>query len=166
MGQHDIILVGIGIAPVVLLMLLRVNAALVFASLCVGYVLAQFLGSDTQSFADLFISHGASVSAAVMKLVLLLLPAALTTLFMIGTVKKSRLVLNLLPAIAVGCLVALLVPPVLPTGAFHSLTDTSLWAHASRLQPAIVGAGALITMFFLWAQRPKRHAEEHSGKRH
>jgi hypothetical protein len=101
-----------------------------------------------------------------MKLVLLLLPAALTTLFMIGTVKKSRLVLNLLPAVAVGCLVTVIVPPTLPGGVFHNLTDTSFWAHISRLQPAIVGAGALITMFFLWAQRPKRHAEEHPGKRH
>lgn len=166
MGQHDIILLGIVVAPIVLLMLLRVNAALVFVSLCVGYVLAQFLGSDTQSFADLFISHGASMSAAIMKLVLLLFPALFTTLFMIGTAKKTRLVLNILPAIAVGCLIALLVVPLLPSGVSQNLTNAPLWAHITRLQSAIIGVGALISMFFLWAQRPKRHAEEHSGKRH
>jgi hypothetical protein len=166
MGQHNIIILGVLLAPVLLVMLLRVNAALVFVSLCVGYVLAQFLGSDTQSFADLFVSHGASVSAAVMKLVLLLFPAVFTTVFMIGTVKKARLVLNILPALATGCLTVLLVLPLLPGSVSKAITDASAWTYIVRLQSAIVGAGALISMFFLWMQRPKHHTEEHAGKRH
>ncbi|HEU4966823.1 MAG TPA: hypothetical protein VFT53_05075 [Candidatus Saccharimonadales bacterium] len=166
MGQHDLIILGLFAAPVLLLMLLRVNAALVFVSLCVGYVITQFLANDIQSFADLFVSHGASVSVSVMRLALLLFPAAFTTLFMIGTVRKARLLLNILPALAAGCLAALLVVPLLTPGTAQSIMSSSLWAQVVRLQSALVGGGALISMFFIWTQRPKKHHDEHSGKRH
>lgn len=166
MGQHDFIILGLGLTPVLLLMLLRVNAALVFVSLCVGYVAAQFLGNDIQSFANLFISHGSAVSVSVMRLGLLLAPAVLTMLFMIGTVRKTRLVLNMLPALATGCLVVLLVVPLLPSSTANAVTGSSLWVQFSRLQSAIVGASALISLFFLWTQRPKKRHEEHTGKHH
>lgn len=166
MGQHELIVIGILVAPVVLLMLLRVNAAMVFASLCVGYVITQFLSNDIQSFADLFVSHGAAVSVSVMRLALLLVPAGLTTLFMIGTARKSRLILNILPALATGCLAAFLVVPLLPPGTANAITGSSFWAQLTRLQSVLVGAGALISLFFLWTQRPKKHHEEHSGKHH
>jgi hypothetical protein len=41
------------IIPVVLLMVLRVNAALVFLSVCLGSVLTNFLGPDVNSLLDL-----------------------------------------------------------------------------------------------------------------
>lgn len=47
-------LAAIVLAPVVLLMVLRVNAALVFLSLCLGDVLVQFTANDANSFLTTF----------------------------------------------------------------------------------------------------------------
>src|ERR1700691_5564887 len=73
-------------APVLLLLVLRVNAAIVFLSLCLGSVLVQFAGSDAHSFVNLM-STSATLSSYGITLGLLLVPAVFTTLVMIGTVR-------------------------------------------------------------------------------
>lgn len=165
MGQHEAIVIGLFVAPVLVLMLLRINATMVFLSLCLGYLVMQLLTSDVQAFATTFMTH-AAVSANTMKLGLLLFPAVLTALFMIGTARGSRLILNVLPALAVGCLAALLVVPLLPPGMAHAIMGIALWHQALRLQSVIVGTGALISLFFLWAQRPRRASDDRSSRRH
>jgi len=164
MNPNQAIVVGLLAAPVLVLMILRINATLVFLSLCLGYVLMQFLGADTQSFAETFMTH-AAMSTNVMKLVLLLFPAVFTALFMIFTVRGAKLIVNILPAVAVGCLTVLLVVPLLPPGTSHAITGLTLWQQAVRLQALIVGAGSLISLLFLWLQRPRRSGDE-KGKRH
>lgn len=164
MDKNQLLVLGILAAPVVVLMVLRINATLVFLSLCLGYVLMQFLGPDAKSFAETFMSH-TTLSTNVMKLVLLLFPVVFTSLFMIFTVRGVKLALNVLPALAVGCLGVLLVVPLLPPGTSHAITDMSLWHQAVRLQALIVGAGALISLLFLWLQRPRRGGDE-KGKKH
>src|SRR5580765_2533045 len=111
----ELILIALMATPVVVLWLLRVNAALVFLSLCLGDVLVSFTAKDAVS-----IVSGASTSVhasdAVIRLGLLLAPAILTILFMIGTVKGKKRFLNILPAAGVGLLSALLVVPQLSPG--------------------------------------------------
>ena len=165
MGQHELVIIGLLILPVVLLMLLRVNAAMIFLSLCLGYVVMQFLSADVQAFATTFMTH-TTVSTDAMKLGLLLFPPALTTLFMIGTARGARFILNIIPALAVGYLAVLLVVPLLPPGTAHAIMGVSLWRYAVRLQAALVGGGALVSLFFLWTQRPRRHHAEEHTKRH
>src|SRR3954466_10196044 len=91
--------------PVLILMFLRVNAALVFLSLCLGNVLVQFVAPDASSFMALFsasIPAGVDTGNDTLKIVLLLFPVVLTAIFMIRTVKGfGRLLLNLLPAAGV-----------------------------------------------------------------
>ena len=52
-----IALSAIVLVPAVLLMVLRINAALVFLSLCLGNVLVQFVAPDAHSFLTLFSAH-------------------------------------------------------------------------------------------------------------
>ena len=52
-----VILSAIVLVPVVVLMLLRIIAALVFLSLCLGNVLVQFIAPDANSFRALFSAH-------------------------------------------------------------------------------------------------------------
>ena len=160
MNQNLIILGGLLAAPVLALMMLRINATLVFLSLCLGYVVMQFLGADAQSFAETFMTH-ATLSTNIMKLVLLLFPAVFTMVFMIRTVRGGKLVLNILPSLAVGCLTVLLVVPLLPPGLSHAIASTAVWQQAERLQSLVVGAGALLSLLFLWMLRPKHGSEEH-----
>jgi ABC-type uncharacterized transport system permease subunit len=123
----------------------------------------QFLSADARQFADMFLTHSA-ISTNIIKLGLLLFPAVFTTLFMIRTVRGAKLVMNTVPAIAVGCLVALFVVPVLPPGLSNAITGLPLWHQAIRLQDLIIGVGAMISLFFLWMQRPRKDSDEH-GKR-
>jgi hypothetical protein len=165
----EVTLGAVVLAPIILLTLLRVNAALVFLSLCLGDVLVQFVAPDAGSFLAMFSAHaiqteklqGNNVSIG-----LLLLPALLTTIFMFKTVRgKLRWILNLLPAIGVGLLGALLVVPLLPPGLSSNIVGSSLWAQVQNAQNLIVGTSALVCLFALWLQRPKGHEGKH-GKHH
>lgn len=149
-------------------MLLRINATLVFLSLCLGAVLVQFVATDANSFLQLF---SAKVPANVdtgndtVKIFLLLLPVVLTAIFMIKTVKGTpKLLLNALPALGVGLLGALLVVPLLPPGLSHNIVDSSLWNEVQKAQNLIVGSSALVCLLVLWLQRPKTGGDKHHGK--
>jgi len=162
----QVILITLIAAPIALLFLLRVNAALVFLSLCLGNVLVTYAAKDAIS-----IVSGASTSVhasdTVIRLGLLLAPAILTTLFMIKTVKGSKRILNLLPAAGTGLLTALLVVPQLPPGLMHTVIRSSLWSSIMETQSGIVALSSLVCLFFLWLQRPKsHHDDEKSGKKH
>jgi hypothetical protein len=170
MNSAVIILGAIVLVPVIILMVLRINAALVFLSLCLGDVLIQFVAGDGTSLSKLFpASHQAHLPAngsPTLKLILLLLPVILTAIFMIKTVKGTRLLLNFLPALGVGLLGALLVVPLLSVGLSHNIIDSSVWAHAKRAQEAIVGGSAAVCLAMLWLHRPKAAGHEKHGKHH
>ena len=110
---------------------MRINATLVFLSLCLGNVLVQFVAPDANSFLQLFsaqVPDGIDTGNDTVKIILLLLPAVLTAIFMIRTVRgRGRLLLNVLPAAGVGLLGALLVVPLLPPGLSHNIIDSTLW---------------------------------------
>jgi hypothetical protein len=164
----DVIIIGLMAVPVALLLLLRINAALVFLSLCLGAVLVQFAGDDAVSI--IFgASKDAHVSASVIKLALLLAPAILTMLFMIKTVKGHQRAINTLPALGTGLLTALLAVPLLPPGISQKIAHSGLWADILQFQSGIVAVSALACLLFLWMQRPKHGGggeEKHGSKKH
>ena len=164
----EVILGAIILIPAVLLMLLRVNATLVFLSLCLGSVLVQFVAPDANTFLQLFsarVPEGIGTGNDTVKIVLLLLPVLLTAIFMIRTVKgHAKLLLNVLPAAGVGLLGALLVVPLLPGGVSANITDSSLWEEVQKAQNLIVGGSALTCLLVLWIQRPKTGKTGKLGK--
>lgn len=147
------------VLPMLVLTLLRINAALVFLSLCLGDVLVQFVAPDATAFFALFSANNFnsnSVASNTIKLVLLSLPAILTAVFMIRTVKgKFKLMINVLPSVGVGLLAALLVVPLMSVSLQHNITGSFLWELAQKSQDLIVGSSAMVCMFALWLQRPK-----------
>ncbi|GAC1499765.1 MAG: hypothetical protein NVS1B10_02830 [Candidatus Saccharimonadales bacterium] len=163
-----VILGSIVVVPILLIMLLRINAALVFLSLCLGDVLVQFLSKDTGAFVSLYSARlpaqAANPSTNTINIALISLPAILTALFMIRSIhSKSRLVLNIFPAIGVGLLAALLIVPLLSSGLSHNIFATSFWRQANRAQALIVGGSALTCLVVIWLQRPKTPKHK-SGK--
>jgi hypothetical protein len=155
-----VLIAGIVLIPVVVLTVLRVNAAIVFLSLCLGSVLVKFVGDDANSFIGLFTNS----SGYTLSVILLLLPAAFTTIVMIRTVKGGvRLVLNLLPAAAAGVVGLLLFVPLVSPGLRGSMTAAPMWHDIERAQSLVVGVSTLVSLCFLAVQRPKRG---HSSRRH
>lgn len=152
------VLIGLVLIPIVLLFLLRVNAALVFLSLCLGSVLVQFAGNDAVSIVS-GASTGSYATASTIKLALLVSPAVLTIIFMMGTVKGNKKYFNLLPAAVTGLLLALLAVPLLPPGLARDIRALSEWKSALQLQSGIITGSTLVCLIFLWSSRPK-----HDGK--
>ena len=163
----NIILIALLAAPVVLLTVLRVNAAQVFLSLCLGAVLVQFVGPDAATIVSSTSAHSKGVpsSQSVVNLVLLMLPVVLTTVFMINSVKgKAKLAYNILPSIGVATLGALLAIPLTSAGLTGSITTLPLWRELENLQTLIISVNTLLCLFFLWVHRPKAGHEGKHGK--
>jgi hypothetical protein len=167
----ELTLVAIVLVPAVLLMVLRINAALVFLSLCLGNVLVQFVASDASTWLTTFSSsHTTTVVTTTnsnIKIALLLLPAVLTAIFMIRTVNDSvRLALNLLPAAGVGLLGALLIVPLLSPNLSHDIIASNLWWQAQQAQNVIIALSAVVCLVVLWLQRPKAGGLSKHRKKH
>jgi hypothetical protein len=149
-------------------MLLRINATLVFLSLCLGDVLVQFVAPDANTFFQLFSAHvpaGLDKGNDTVKIILLLLPVILTAIFMIRTINGwPKQLLNILPAAGVGLLGSLLVVPLLPPGLSHNIVHSSLWSQLEKAENLIVGTSALSCLLVLWLQRPQtggKHNKKH-----
>lgn len=166
-----ILLAAILAVPIIVLMALRINAALVFLSLCLGNVLVQFIGPDAGTILSSTSAHTAAMAGKVtasqsyVDVVLLLLPVATTMVIMIRSVHgRAKLAFNVLPAIGVGLLTALLAVPLLSVNMTSSITALPLWRQLNNLQTLILGVSTLLCLFFLWMQRPKAAHDE--GKHH
>ena len=157
--NSSLVLGAIVVIPIILLIVLRINSALVFLSLCLGSVLVQFVAPDADSLFGLFTSgnfNAHSTGSNTIRLLLIAVPAILTSIFMIRTVKGHfKLAINVLPAIGVGLLSALLIVPLLSKGLQHNIITSSFWDQAQKSQDLIVGSSAMVCMFVLWLQRPK-----------
>jgi hypothetical protein len=161
------ILVALLVAPLLVLMVLRINAAIVFLSLCLGNVLVQFIGGDAGVMLASSVARAPGVapsSQSYINLVLLLFPVLLTMLIMIHTVQGPKLAFNILPSIGVCVLGVLVAVPLLSAGLTGSITHLTLWHKLEALQSLVLSVTAMLCLLFLWMQRPKSHKDE--GKHH
>lgn len=152
--SHNLALIIALAAPVVLFTVLRINAALVFLSLCLGAVLVEYVAGEANSLITLFSEQAGTVSASTMQLTLLLAPAIVTCVVTVLSLHgRLKVLLNILPALAASSLALLLVVPLLPTGLRFELETQEVWRHLVKAQALVVGVGALASLFFLWMQR-------------
>lgn len=166
MAQTDIILVIAAALVLLFFVALRINASLVFLSLCLGYVLVQFVANDADSFVNFIAPNRDSVTASSMRLFLLFAPAAMTILITLFSMKgRVKPVMNVLPAIGATALVMLFVVPQLPSPIMHTVQDSQFWGHFTKVQAAFITGGAVFSMLVLWSQRQSLHGDAH-GKHH
>lgn len=162
----DIQLLALLSAILVLILLLRINAAMLFLSLSLGYVLVQFVANDADSFVMFISPNRDSLTASTIRLILLFAPAVLTGLITVGSIKgKSRPLLNFLPAVGATALLFLFLVPQLPTPITRLIQASEVWAYFVRIQAGCIGGGAFISMFMLWTQRRSLGKTSDSPKR-
>jgi len=154
--MSPVVLIALAVGlPILLFVVLRINAAIIFLSLCLGSVLVDLVGSDAATLAG-FISPSVSRNPYLLSLALLFLPALFTVFVMIHTVRgKFALFLNILPAAAVGAVGLLLAIPLSSPGLIGSVTASNVWHELEDAKALIVTVGALVSLLFLWLQRPK-----------
>lgn len=157
-----VIVVGLLIGlPILLCVILRVNAALVFLALCAGSVAAQFVGGDAQQIFNSFFPNSSQISGSIVQITLILLPALLTILFMRRSITGSKSLFNLLPAIAAGLLTALLIVPELPPGTRYSISGTQAWSLITQFQSFIIALGVVLSLLLLWGTKSKHGKDKH-----
>ncbi len=161
--MNTLILMGlIAVVPIVLIILLRTNAALVFLALCAGDVLSKYLGDDVVRMYQTFSSNTGGNDLAYVRIGLLLLPAILTLVFLSRSVSGARHAINVVPAVLTGAVTSLLVVPLLPAGSKFSIYGTQAWSVIQQFQGVIVGAAVLASMLMLWSsQKGLRRGKHH-----
>lgn len=142
------------LVPFAVITLLRINAAMAFLSLCLGYVLVELVAKDANSLVTFLAPQANSVSQTSFQLAMLLGPLAITCIITLFSINgRLKELLNILPAAAVSVLALLLAVPLLTPGLRYALQADTLWVQVNAAQSGIVGIGALISMISLWGQR-------------
>lgn len=162
--QQSYIVLGALLAPLVVLTILRINAVMVFLGLCLGAVMLRYVGQDANTVLRFLLPHASgNVSTSTLDLIVLLGPAIATAFFMVLSVKgKVKMLINTLPAAGASLLGVLLAVPILSPGLRYAIEGQSLWQTLTRAQDLIIGVSALMSLIYLWTQRP--HHKEKEGK--
>ncbi len=156
--MNPLIVIGaLTVVPAVLILVFRINAALVFLALCAGSVVNEFLGSDFLQFFNSFFPTSSTGVHSAATIGFLVLPAVLTMIFMRKSVGASKFLLNLIPALLSGVLLTLLVVPLLADGTAYTIMSSDAWNTLQQFQGVTVGAAALASFLILWSSNKGGH---------
>jgi hypothetical protein len=151
--------------PFLLFVALRVNASMVFLSLCLGEVLVLYVASQANELIRMFAPHVSPVSTSTLQLSFLLVPAIITMIVTAFSVHGGlKMLINVFPALAASALAVLLAIPLLPGGLRYNLEHREVWRYLSKSQALVIGIGAVLSLLFLWGQR--RHLKQPEKKHH
>lgn len=145
-----------------LLLFMKTNAGVVFFSVCAGSVLATQLGSEASLISFTVIKDG-DISKSVAYIILIAVPALLSAIFLRGSVSSGKVIFNVVPSIAVGALLTLLIIPLLPPGLSGQILQSDLWKQLQQFQPLILVGGVISSIVLLWFthQKSKKDKKKH-----
>ncbi len=133
---------------------LKSNAAIGFLAACAGFVLLSLTSSDLQQLLDH--ANIVRVSTDTLGLILLISPPILTLLATKKSVHGKYLRWShLLPALCAGGLLALIAVPLFSGSIRGDLANASLWTELQKIQPWIIGVGALSSLLLVWSDHLK-----------
>lgn len=156
-----IIIGGIVLLPVIILTLVRANAATAFLALCLGSVLGAYVAADTVNLLRGYIAPDSQLTESVISLLLLWLPVILVAIFMARTISSKQRIANVLPALAVGLLGAILTVPFLTPTVTEAIEASDAWGYLMIYQAAIVAGGTIVSLVML---RMRKKSEDKHGK--
>ena len=163
--MNPLLLLGsIFLVPILLVLVLRANAALVFLSLCAGNVLQLFVGDDTQTIIQgLFNNYSVDIGLYI-RLVLLFVPPFLTILFLKSGVRGAKNFINIVPATTVGIASVFLAVPLLPGSLKSDIYGTSVWSEIAGFQAILIGLSVSICLIIVLTGKKVQHRK--ASKKH
>lgn len=154
-----LILSGIVAALWLAIVILRVPAFAAFFSLLVGQLLSAEASKDAYEFAGWLV--GVSELRYV-QLSLLLLPFILTLLILRGRRAKSKLALDIIPALFAAVVTAILAYPLIPNG--EAFVEMATNDQIERYKTVLLIAASVSGLLSAWTSYPKTSGKH--GKRH
>lgn len=156
-----LIIIGSIVAlPILLALILRVNALYVYLSICIGYFLQSTL-SDDVDLALATIIRG-SDSMIIARLTLLALPV-LITFFILRKTQGKSFIFQFVPLILSGLFLAVLALPLLPTALEQDIYASQFGEGIRRSQDLIVATASVSNLalaFILFKHKPP-HGKHH-----
>lgn len=162
-----LVLAALALLPIILIVVLKVNAAIAFLSLCLGSVLVTVASVDVTTFVAALTPQKTPVITQWVNLGLLTIPFGLSIIFTRRSVHGNKQLTNFLPAVASGLLYAILVIPLLSRALQQHLKSQTAWQQLSNLETTILIAGATFSLLFLLiTHRGHRKAAEEKHSKH
>jgi hypothetical protein len=161
-----VILGAVVAVPTLAILLLRVNGAIAFMSLALGSLLVRYTASDVSSIASGLSSKVSPELVQWVSLGLLVTPFLLAVVFTRGSVSSKKFLLNLVPAVASGLLLALLAVPLLPAEVSMQVYALQAWGVINNAQTAILLAGSFFSLLSLLFTHRGHHSEEKKHGKH
>lgn len=142
--------------PLVLSLLFRLNAIALFLAVATGALLAQYIADDASLVISAF-SPKANVGSYV-QIGLLILPFALSLLFLRKTLSASKVMLHILPLVVTSLAFTTLIIGYLPGGVQHDIVTDPIGKTINSAQNVLIAASAALTMIVAWiTMGPKGH---------
>jgi len=147
------------LTPLLLVLFLRTNAAILFFVLCGASTLQTYLDKDVVSFAgSLF---GGSNTRAV-SLLLLIVPFIVAAITFRRTVTKGMLFFHLLLSLGVGLSFVFIVPQFLPPTALSAIQESDSFVVLAPYTSIVIALSFLSSVILLWMSHPKHdHHKKH-----
>ncbi len=159
------IIIGAVVALItVILLVLRTNSGVVFFSVCAGSVLASQIGDEASLLSSTVIKDG-DLNKSIVSIILIILPAILSAIFLRGSVKGGKFIFNLIPSIATGGLLVLLIVPLLPANTSSQILTSDIWGKLQQYQPIILSVGVVSSIVLLCFTQ-NRHKKDKKHKKH
>lgn len=156
-----IVIGAIVFVPILLGLLLRVNAIFIFMSICIGYFL-QFALSDDVDLALATIIKGSN-SIDIVRFVLLCAPILLT-IFVLRKTAGRGMIFQLVPLLFSGLLLGAIALPLLSPGTEQAIYNSTYGGSIRGAQDLIIAAAVISNMLLMW--NLFRHTSKRHGKHH
>lgn len=155
-----VIIGGIVVVPILLALILRVNALYVYFSICVGYFLQSTLSDDIDLVLATIIKG--SDSMVIARLVLLAVPI-IVTLYVLRKTQGKSFIFQVIPLILSGLFLAVLALPLLPTNVEQDIYGSQFGEGIRRSQDLIVAAASVsnLALAFMLFKHKKPHGKHH-----
>ncbi|HET7528710.1 MAG TPA: hypothetical protein VFJ84_00580 [Candidatus Saccharimonadales bacterium] len=148
--------------PVAMTFFLKSSAALGFLSLCGGFAVIALSGSDIEHLVGQ--TKITSLTSDDIDLALLLVPTLLTFLLTFRSVSSgSQTLLQLIPALCAGGLLAIVAAPMFNAALNVNITASPFWKNLQNAETYVVGIGLLASLMLIWGGSFS-HAKAHSKK--
>lgn len=152
--------------PLIVFAVLRIKPLYLFTSIVTGYLWVQYLGEPAELMFQSLI--GTQYPGVIARLLLLLLPLALTLFFMRGSLSTSSLPFQFFLLVANSLLIGTLIINSLTPGMQTSIYSTNAGSVARQASDVLIAGIAGLHVLVMWIMRPKNDhgGHGHSKKKH
>ncbi|MCW1908811.1 MAG: hypothetical protein KIH63_005745 [Candidatus Saccharibacteria bacterium] len=155
----DILLALIAVLPLMLLLVLRSNAAIVFLAACSGVLLQQQFGPDAHMILDALLPRSSSVYKQALDIGLVALVPLVAMIMLRKKAKGFKYLLGVIPGICTGLLMVLALVPFVSSITQDNMRATEFWRNLYEFRGAVVLLGVASSLLIL--KPSKKHEDAH-----